>query len=353
MTRFGKIMAVVLVLLGFVPIARAVTLSTLYQVRLPVHSQVVWRRLKMMPDAMRQVLVKVSGNPQILSNNDIQSALNQAPDYVRQFSYLNNPDKDPKKPYLVQFSFDGVAIRKLLQAAGQPIWGSNRPLVVAWIEVNQGQSHELIGSDSSSPVTADINGLSQYLGVPLVLPMLDLSDIQSVGTESPLSAQWPNIQAASQRYLPDAILIGDVDATDPKAVSARWQLNNGGDIAQWQTQGSSVKDAVDQGITTLTQNLAKQYAVVENMSQQQTVQIQMVGIKTIAQFAKASRYLNSLVGVKHVDVGVVSADQVIYNLALVGQLPSLLNEIRLGKQLVPVSQNLQPGPQQAMVYQFG
>lgn len=333
--------------------AGAVTLSNLYSAQLPIHSSVTWRRLQIMPKAMQQVLIKVSGNADIATVDGVPDALKKAASYVTQYSYIRKPEAEKNK-LLIQIQFNSGAIHKLLRQLGQPVWGRNRPLTLLWVTVTDDSDSQLIGGDNNGPLLESLRKDAQLRGLPMVLPVMDLSDMQKINATDVIQGQWNAIQAASQRYSPDAILLVNVDKSQPKAINSTWSLSLQGKSDQWQESGQSVDQVLDQGFNALANTLASQYAAIENKEQaQQGIQIQIDGLNNVAEYAKIQKYLLSLTGVSQVELASVLANQLIFNVKLNGSLQSLKQQIKLGNKLqavIPTDDVL--GEQQGLVYQL-
>jgi hypothetical protein len=91
-----------------------------YQGTVAVTSQSPNDLQQAMPQALTQVLVKLSGNPDIAQSGKIKNQLKQATNMVQSYSYLTTPD--PTNPHqtnlMLQVQFYQQAVDQLLQQAG-------------------------------------------------------------------------------------------------------------------------------------------------------------------------------------------------------------------------------------------
>src|ERR1700722_17064182 len=80
----------------------AVKINSLYQGEVPVHSQSLQDRQQATQEALAQVLIKVSGNSQVISNPRIKSRLRMAASLIQEYTYAYPRLPVPDKPYLLQ-----------------------------------------------------------------------------------------------------------------------------------------------------------------------------------------------------------------------------------------------------------
>ncbi|HHH39763.1 MAG TPA: DUF2066 domain-containing protein, partial [Sedimenticola sp.] len=83
------LLALLVFLLPYPEVARAVQVAGLYQAEVPVAGQSAEQRNQAIRAAFAQVLVKVSGRPGIAARKELAAALGNAARYVQQYSYLD------------------------------------------------------------------------------------------------------------------------------------------------------------------------------------------------------------------------------------------------------------------------
>lgn len=102
------------------PMAQAEIDQSAYQGIVPIASQSPDDLQQAIPQALSQVLTKLSGNPQITQSGKVKNALNQATNMVQSYNYVTNtsPTNPPQTSLMLQVQFYPQAIDELLQQAG-------------------------------------------------------------------------------------------------------------------------------------------------------------------------------------------------------------------------------------------
>src|SRR5579872_5924360 len=111
--------------------------DALYQAEVPVASQSQQDKQKGMEQALANVLVKVSGNNDILSNPNIAAKLVEAESLAQEFSFDVPHTPGVTGAYILQVRFDADAVDHLLHNAKAPILGQARPVTIAWVEFEE------------------------------------------------------------------------------------------------------------------------------------------------------------------------------------------------------------------------
>jgi len=150
----------------------AAAVQNMYEVSLPVTDQNQDSRRAAFETGFTEVLVRVSGSSKLPGIN-----LAQAASYVQQYRYLllETPEKSspPKKGGVVAthtlwIQFDETAIKKLLRSQNLPVWGAQRPAVLVWLAVRDGQNRYILRNQDASPIRDAVNAEGQRRGLPLI-----------------------------------------------------------------------------------------------------------------------------------------------------------------------------------------
>ncbi|MEM8548740.1 MAG: DUF2066 domain-containing protein [Pseudomonadota bacterium] len=221
-------------------------------------------------------------------------------------------------------SFDGAAVTAALQEAGIPVWGSDRPLTLAWIAVeDETGERQLVAARAlaeESPfareVRAALTEAASLHGLPLRLPILDDTD-RGLVTDSDIWGGFVDrIRGASQRYGAQSVLIGRITAAAPER--ARWSWSFAGDNSSF---GAPVVDAVQR----MSGEFLRQFATEPGLSED--VLINVVGIDSMLNYGRVTRLLNSQSLIGAVDVVAMEGDAVTF------RIDALASRQRLGKLL--------------------
>lgn len=312
----------------------AVALNSLYTAKIPVTSRNIDQQQAALSLALKDVFIKVSGNIDITKIDEINDAIKNPNQYIRDFSYTQVPS-DKTQSLILQVNFAPQSINNLLKQTGQPIWKKNRPLTLVWLATQNASGTQLNNSDDN-PIVKALTDDAEQRGLPLIFPILDLTDLQQI-QPSDVWAPFINvIQNASSRYAPNAILIIRIDQSTPDNIISHWSLLLKDDQLSWDITGNDLKTIVQNGINNITNILAKQFAVIENNQPENIITFTVTNLTNINDYAKTVRYLNNLAGVTNVEVQNVNATQAIFHLTLNTNIDTLLRTIQLNSVLSPL-----------------
>lgn len=249
------VMSAALVLAG--P-AHAVEVSGLYDTEVAVVSTELSDRAPAIKRALSRVLVKVTGDAATASRSEVAGLLEEAQSYVQQFKYREVDGA--RTPFRLAVSFDDSALNGSLNRLSLPVWGRDRPATLAWIAIEEGGKRYLVGSDQRSLARTTLEQVARQRGVPLILPLLDVADQNSIRVADVTGGFGDSIEAASQRYQPEAILVARTSAVADNFWRADWQLSGGGEQITWQTEGENINSVLSRGINGLADRLAQRLA---------------------------------------------------------------------------------------------
>ncbi len=217
--------AVLLTLVLWLP-AGAVDVPTLFTAEVPLDQEAGDPRADAYDAALREILLRVSGTT-IAENEEVFAELFPNPaSYVMQY---RSGAEDT-----LWVSFDGQAIEQVLRSAGQTFWGAERPLTLVWLAVDWGQgTREIIAADDPDRTqqesrSIDRNRLirkrlleiSERRGLPILFPLLDTTDLQSITFSDIWGGFDEAIRYASERYNVNSILIGRIRPSSSQR--SRW-----------------------------------------------------------------------------------------------------------------------------------
>ncbi len=354
---------VVVFLLALVSLnAAAVEVDRLYEAEVPVADQGTDQRTEAVHEAFVQVLVKVTGETGIASDAAAKPLLEDAEHFVQQFRYRQPPpsapapasaqapaqDAAPAAPQQVLWArFDPAALNRALGKQGLPVWGRARPATLLWLAVEQNGRRELVGANSGTDMEQTLTAEADLRGLPLRLPLLDLTDQSHLSASDVWGDFDDNILAASARYQTEAVLVG---RAYPAAGGwqGRWTLYQGGSRAVWDSRGDDRADVLQDGVDGAAQRLAQRFAQVRSgdvRGQRLLVQVREVG--NLGDYTRAMKYLESLSPVISLEPFAVSPGKATFRLETRGGRDAIEQSVRLGRTLEPVklpAPDLSAGP---------
>jgi hypothetical protein len=200
---------------------------------------------------------------------------------------------------------------------------------LVWLVTQSTSGTQLYNSSSDNPATTLTTTLATNRGLPIIFPMLDITDIQQIQASDVWAPFINVIKRASSRYSPDEILIIRIDTTQQTHIVSHWTLLSQDQQFTWDTEGNNLQEAIQAGIDQVISNLAKQFAVTTNNNQSQAVKILITNLHNINDYAKITNYLRKLTGVINVEVQDITASQATFNLILNTDIAALQRTIQL------------------------
>ncbi len=282
-----------------------------------------------------QVLARVSGSMEVGNSDLITRAARKPSDYYYQYSYESTDrtlqiDDQPVAAQILRLHFEPGSVARLLREAGFPVWGSNRPGVLLWLAVNDGDGRRILSENDESQIASVIQDQSILRGVPLLFPLLDLEDSASLSDSEIWGAFLGRVEDASRRYSPDVILTGRIQKDSVGRWSANWAYKVNQNWRTVDTVSFSADEMARGMMDQLANSLATQYAIDSSQGQ---VTVSIEGINGIAEYAAVSRYLESLAPVLNSFVVRVQGSELEFKLSTEGQNEQLLEIIALDQKM--------------------
>lgn len=331
-----KSILLVLVFLSWLamPLAYAIKVDSIYQANVPVASQTEADRIQGEKQGLGQVLIKVSGNGHILDDSDLASNLGSADAMVEEFSYSSSPGT-PATPYILTVSFDEKAVNHLLQDAGVTIWGKNRPLVLAWIEYEEpNKPAEIIESGSSNTIQKLLTQYAAERGLPIILPVMDMTDLNKVTVNDIVTMAIPAIQHASQRYSSDTLLIARIlKVKDGFSIQSKMLMGN--NQWDWNITDKSIPEVLSTLLNNISDILAGHYAVSDSGATSQLV-MKVSGISEQNDLAQVIQYISNLTPVSDVEPIHVGEKDVVLKISLHGSKDTFIQSLAADKKMQPL-----------------
>ena len=304
--------------------APAVEVPTLFAADVPFDQEADNPRDDAYKLALAEVLLRVSGAE--LGNNEeaIEELFPNPSSYVMQFR--------PGAEDTLWVLFDGEAIEQVLRNAGQLVWGSDRPLTLVWLAVDWGQgSREIIGSDDpertedesrsidrNKLLRARILEIAERRGLPLVFPLLDTVDLQSVTFSDIWGGFDERILDASERYDANSVLIGRIRPGSSRREN--WSYYFGGEQRSWNGPPESV-------VAQVAELLAAEFAVGGN-APVESVALTVSGIVSVESYGGLQNLLANVSLIEEFMVTQVAGDRVTYRVDVRGGADRLRRALR-------------------------
>jgi uncharacterized protein len=298
--------------------AAALTRAEMYQATAPVADRTEAAQAAAIQNAMKTVLIRVTGRRSAGEDPALNSLVSNARRYVQQ--YRAAPDSQ------LWVAFDGPAIERWLTQNGQPLWGHERPTTLVLLAVQSGpQGGTVIATEDSSDLKSAIGEAAALRGVPLVWPSgTELQrfhiDFSTVNTGSPST-----FAEVAKRMGSDGVLIGRASGSSVNA-NVRW-------THLFQDRSSEYSGTLE-GVNRAADLYAGMFAASGGLV---PVDIEVSGLNDLRDYAGVESYLESLTFISHVSIESLSGDTVRFRLSTRGGLDSLQRALSLNGRLQPVA----------------
>ncbi len=333
----SRFFPVVLLIMLWLPLAVAEAApAKLFESEVVVANQSAGVRAHAMKTALQRVLVRVTGQNSVLSNEPAKELLDDPAQLVQQYRYFTVPKSEP--PVLkLWVQFDGDAIRQALQEQGVTYWGTERPDTLVWLAVEDRGNRYVVAADDGTDVYRQVERAARQRGVPVLFPLMDLQDQAKVRFSDIWGGFFENVLEASKRYNPQAVLIGRLNRSPSGGWSSRWQLEVAGAPSSWSDSRQQLDALAQQGIDETADILASRFAVSQAGGNLNTVNISVSNVDSLTDYARLGEYLAGLTAVVGVQVEQVTGSSIQYALQLNGSLQDLTHTVTIGTVLEPLS----------------
>jgi hypothetical protein len=336
--RIASILSVsgLIICFGLVPVARSAALphgqDVLYSAATPVSDQSKAVRKKAFSRDLAQVFVKVSGNPDVAQVAALAPLLAHAVNLVVEYRYRTVPLSQGGGQALWAH-FDSEAVDKALARAGQGTWGRDRPTVVAWV-LNAGS---IVADNPHDPVVAEMRKSANRRGLPLVLPLMDLTDQKRVSGFDIRTLYLPALQVASMRYGARAILVGEIRTADV-GVNSQWTLVFGHSSAPYQLTAATPQAAGAKAVSHAATLLAQQLAYVGGTGGGGEVMVVVAGIRSLADLTRVEQLFSGVPGVGTATLAAVRGAVVRFRVGYAGAPSDLAQALTVSGAFTPATQ---------------
>ena len=298
--------------------AQGVTRAEMYQATAPVADRSEAAQTAAFQNAMRTVLIRVTGRRNADEDPALSTLVNNARRYVQQ--YRSAPDSQ------LWVTFDGPAIERWLTQNGQPLWGHERPTTLMLVGVQTGpQSGSVVSTEESSELKTAIDAAAAARGLPLVWPSGAEQQKFHIDYASVSSGSPSTFAEVARRMGSDGVLVGRASSASANA-NVRWTHL----FQDRSSEYSGTLEGVNRTADLYAGMFAASGAVVP-------VDIEVSGLNDLRDYASLESYLESLTFISHVSVESLSGDTVRFRLTTRGGLDSLQRALSLNGRLQPAA----------------
>jgi hypothetical protein len=316
--------------------AAAVMAPGLHEGIVPVADKSDSSRADAMRAALAQVLIKLTGDSAVAKQAGAADILRETQRYVLEYRYQSAAQPAAGTPPLsLWVRFDATAVDQAVAAAGLPLWGRERPATLVWLVVEDGGNATIVNADDTHGYVQVLQAQALRRGLPLVLPLLDLTDQTHISADDIRRNDADRIRSASARYAADATLSAVVSQTSPGLWQGSFTLYLAGQNSTWVAKGGAFDAVVAEGVDDVADALALRYAHADASGSAGSVQLVVDGIGNASQYADVLQFLGRLNTVTDVSVVRVEPDRVTFSLDSRGGMQAISESIALSGMLQP------------------
>ena len=335
-------------LLLFTPLVSAGQFDNPYQGNIPVVEQSENELKKL---ALKQVLVKVSGNAAIAKLAESKLLLKKTERLLSQYGY-----QTVFNTRYFTAVFDKRKINQALKEMQQPVWGDTRPTTLVWLISDNDAERQLVSDNMISrrvdPGLSSAFQSQQYnRGISLQFPLMDLEDNLALSIADVSGRFYAPIASASKRYGMEHFVVANLKQSSAEKWSLHWELVKSNPLSKQSRVLASEKvsgrksSLISKMVSNIANYYASQYAILDNQGEKFSQTIYIRGINSLAQLTQLNKLLSNLLAIASFEVTSVIGSQVTVNIKINGGLNSFKN----GLSAQP---NLQPDYSQSEPFHF-
>ncbi|WP_430010108.1 DUF2066 domain-containing protein [Methylophaga lonarensis] len=324
-----------LILLPWMALSHASAVSNLYQATAAVESQSEADRKALTPELLRKVLLKIVGDSGALEQADLSALMEDADRFVQQYHYARiNVDDDWTQPdqLALTLTFDETSLSNAINRTGLPQWGLQRPEVLIWVAIDDGEQRQLVSEMSDAhDVIRHLKQAGQERAMPIFFPVMDLQDQTQLTFNDIWTGDNDAVRNASERYGASVIAVARVQIRDEDA-QVSWQALINDETLRWQSEGRQMA-AIKMGLGELTDQLARKMGQVVSSGPQQEIEITVTEVRDFSDYSRVLGYLNRLPAVSSVSVINLADNELRLALSIRGEPSALRQTLAFGQVL--------------------
>ena len=291
------------------------TIISLYTIEKSVKTEQQYEREKLLPAAMLDMLVKVTGDRQCIDDVELQHLSQvQSLQALARFKYLRKAGK-----LFVALTFSENVIKKIIHQHHLTFWPKERPEILAWVVLMQPKAHRwaFVSEENQPRFLNTLRQQALWRGIPLNLPVLDLQDHELLNSLKPLKHQVISLKKLSQRYQPDYILIISVRVNEAGEYQSDWQLLDDSEQVHKKFIHKNEAVLLSEGMNQISDIIAERHVLLtENVPAAKKWDLLVSNVNSVDDYLKIMNYLQHTAGVDRLDVRSVQGDQIQFSLKL-------------------------------------
>ncbi len=319
----------------------AVAMQRLNMITLDIADSATETRAQILPQAMAQVVLRISSSRAVLQHPDFIQAQQQVDKYLDGFAYQEQANEEGAAPSLkITLQFNEKMIEQLLTKMGRSALSKNRPSTLFWLVVENADYTEFVDRTKHNELVTKIDSLGLNYGIPTLMPLLDLPERLFVNENDVLSFNEATLQQAAGRYNADMVVAGKLKQVDG-VWQCEWRLLGGMQNVAWQSSSPSLDEEFEGMFNQLADKLISRYGRAYNSKvARQSVSLHVNGVENAGDYARVLDYLKKLTPIKQVEVSSISGSEAVFVLTADGGKEAISKALSMDSTLVLEFNNL-------------
>jgi hypothetical protein len=319
-------------------LAQVIDPAALYEGEAPVPDQSDEARVAALPQALAQVLIKLTGNADAPTDPGLRAQLDGAADLLQHYRYRSDVvvvDGLPQQRAVLVARFERSKVDAMLSAAGLAFWPGPRPPLMLWLGIDDGRGPRLV-SEAQAQAVAALSNRAAAEGVGLIFPLLDLEDQAAVDAQAVWAENIAALVAGSARYASQSVLSGRLERAG-SGWRVSWLVVDGGEVLRrWSDAGADAQALLANGASQAVASLTQRYAGLAALGDPGRYAVRIQGVRSGADYARAVAYLRSLSLVRGLEVRSAAGESLVVMLDLGAGVEALQRLAGFGQVLRPL-----------------
>ncbi len=281
--------------------------------------------------ALKQVLVKVSGNVEIAKLDESKQLLKNTQSILSQYGYQTLKDTR----YFMAV-FDKHKINQALKEMQQPIWGDTRPTTLVWLIKDSNSDRQLVSDhmvnrSADSALSWALQNQQHNRGIALQFPLMDLEDNLALSISDVSGRFYDPIATASNRYGINHFVVANLKQNSAEKWSLEWELlkynplSKQNEVLFSEKVNGKKSSLLSSMVSNIADYYASQYAILENQGEKFSQTIYISGVDSLVELTQLNKVLSNLLAIASFKVTAVEGSQVTVNIKINGGLNSFKN----------------------------
>lgn len=313
----------------------AKTPENLYSGEVFVPSQSENDRTEAIPEALIQVLQKLSGQREMPVSPALDAALANSGRLLRSFRYKSVERAGPGGALIQELrlvaQFMQPEVDRIVQQAGLPRWKQERPDVQIWVVVDDGLNRVL------KPVEfgyawESVEDMASMRGLPVSWPELDEEEAQLIN----MRLVWGGYTdyLVEQGAPADSVAIIAARREGPQW-TLRWSLASGEQKWSWRNSDQELMFALAEGIHEMTDWVAALHTITASEQGEWAVDVSIGELNGAGDYVTCLDYLQKLSIVTAVEILAANPGRVLFRLHLNASPRHLSEALDQGSVFLP------------------